>query len=141
MGPWISRIVAVSVSTTLIAWTDVAAAAERATAVSQRGLLATPQRIQRQVDAARDRQVRRALNLDLRIGEHAQYLTPDELRSALGLATPGLTDQPREGVEVYAWPGVRESPREAQIPFGLAGIAWGVRHPSASWRLVLPVVG
>jgi hypothetical protein len=85
--------------------------------------------------------VRRALNLDLRIGEPARYLTQDELRSTLGLATPSLIDEPREGVEVHSRRGVLESRREAQIPFGLAGIARVVRHPSDSWQLVLPILG
>jgi hypothetical protein len=36
--------------------------------------------------------------------------------------------------------GVRERPLQAQIPLGLAGVAWGFRHPGEAWRLFLPVL-
>jgi hypothetical protein len=76
--------------------------------------------------------------LDLRLGDPARYLTPEQLRIALG-----GTDQPLESVEIEirAPRGVRESPLQAPIPFGFAAIAWGIRNPSEAWRLFLPVLG
>ena len=73
--------------------------------------------------------------LDLRFGARARYLTPEELRTALG-----SSDEPIESVAIHGRQGVKESPLQAAIPYGLGGIAWGIRHPSQAWRTAFPVL-
>ena len=87
-------------------------------------------------------QVRRALDLDLSFGHHGRYLTEEELRIVLGGGRVSLngSDRALETVEIRAPQPVHESPREVSVPFGLAGIVWGVRHPTQAWRLLLPVI-
>ena len=42
-------------------------------------------------------------------------------------------------VQGRALPGISENSSQADIPFGLAGVAWSLRHPSEAERLFLPV--
>ena len=66
----------------------------------------------------------------------------EELRIVLGVGRVCLngSDRALETVEIRAPQEVHESPREVSVPFGLAGIVWGVRHPTQAWRLFLPVI-
>jgi hypothetical protein len=61
-------------------------------------------------------------------------LTPAQVRAAMG--EPG---EPLPTVEIEAPSANCECSASATIPFGIAGIFWGLRHPSGAWRLILPV--
>jgi hypothetical protein len=118
------------------------AASESAAAHCQPGsegtLLMSSAPIERQVDAAVARRVRHGLaGLTPRL--RGAVVSPEKLLCLLG-----APDDEREldevEIEVRAPPGVPEQPLRARIPFGLAALAWAARHPSQSWRLVLPVL-
>lgn len=72
-------------------------------------------------------------------------MTTEELRVVLGgtrirtTARTNASDDVLDTVEVRAPEATTERHGEP-IPFGLAGIVWGVRHPTQAWRLFLPVV-
>jgi hypothetical protein len=120
---------------------DSAAAARKST---QGILLASSKSIEAQVDAVKRRQVISSL-ARLRFGPSATVISPEELQSLLG---PNLTETPASPdneldeveIEVRAPRGVHEEALQSQIPFGLAGLAWGVEHPREAWRLLLPVL-
>lgn len=122
-------------------------ASESAAAVTGKSLsvfLASPDPIKRQVDAAERRRVLHNLAA-LQFGPVASIISPAELDTRLGPTlreTPASPENHLDEVEVEtrAPPGVQEQPLESQIPFGLAAIAWGFRHPSEAWRLFLPVM-
>jgi hypothetical protein len=107
-------------------------------------LLASSKSIKSRVDAAEQRRVMHSLAA-LQFGPVTTVIAPEELDSELG---PNLTDTPASPenqldeveVETRTLPGVQEQPLQSRIPFGLAGIAWGFRHPSEAWRLFLPVL-
>ena len=96
------------------------------------------------MDASDRQRVMRGL-ADLRIGPTAAVISPERLQNLRG---PNLRESPEYGgdelyeveIEVRAPPGVPEQPLQAQIPFGLAGLAWSIRHPGEAWRLFLPVL-
>jgi hypothetical protein len=75
------------------------------------------------------------VQLDLQLGPTARYLTPAQIQAAVGNA-----DAPLPTVEIDAPSGITESAVSAPIPFGIAGVAWGFRHPRQGWRLILPVI-
>lgn len=75
------------------------------------------------------------VQLDLHLGPTARYLTPAEIQAAVG-----NPDAPLPTVVIDAPSGITESAVSARIPFGIAGIAWGFRHPTQGWRLILPVI-
>ena len=84
---------------------------------------------------ARVKAVQVKATLDLRLVDSARYLTPEQLRIA-----QGFSDEPLEAVEIHARQGIDEANIQAPIPFGLAGLYWGARHPGEAWRLLLPVL-
>jgi hypothetical protein len=109
------------------------------------GVLLTPsQPIERQVDADRRRHALHQL-AQLHVGPAGKVVSPEYLQILLG---ENLAESPENHayeldeleIEVRAPYGVPELPRQAEIPMGLAGLAWGLRHPGQAWRLVLPVI-
>lgn len=105
-------------------------------------LLLSSRPIEQQVDAAVARSVRRKL-ATLPFGPSATVISPGELEECLGSDDGGqqFDEQLNEvEIEVRAPPDLREPPLQAQIPLGLAGLAWGIRHPTQAWRLILPVL-
>ena len=96
-------------------------------------------RVVQRIERAKADRVRQAL--DLRFGNPGRYLTAQQLRIALGgRVSMSGSDEVLETVEIRAPQGVQESPLGASIPFGVAGIVWGVRHPAEAWRLIVPVL-
>lgn len=131
----------------LLTFSGVALGAETAQQGARRdGVIgALSQQIRQEVATAKACRVRQALSFSG--GARIRVLSPDELRAVLGrdVVAPidGRTfpnDQPIETVEVHAPHGLREAPLQASIPFGLAGIVWGMQHPTEAWRLVMPVI-
>jgi hypothetical protein len=120
---------------------ESAAAAE---GKSQGVSLASSKSIKSRVDAAERRRVMHSLTA-LKFGPGAAFIAPEELNTELG---PNLIDTPASPenqldeveVETRVLPGVHEQPLQSQVPFGLAGIVWGFRHPNEAWRLFLPVL-
>jgi hypothetical protein len=101
------------------------------------------QPIERHVDADKHRRVLHQL-AELQVGPASGVLSPEDLRE---LRSGNLPDSPENAydlndveIEVRAPRGVPECPLQAQIPLGLAGLAWGARHPGQAWRLFLPVM-
>lgn len=100
--------------------------------------------IEQQVDAASRQRVMRQLAGE-QAGAAAGVISPQELQTLLGESLP---ESPQSRtytldeleIEVRAPRGVPERPLQAQIPMGLAGLAWGLRHPGEAWRLFLPVL-
>jgi hypothetical protein len=117
------------------------AANESAAAAVKNGpegpLLMSSRSIERQVDGVITRRVKRNL-ANLKPAPAANVISPEELEDSLG--RENAQHQLELEIEVRAPPGLREQPVQAQIPFGLAGLAWGVRHPGQAWRLLLPVL-
>lgn len=82
--------------------------------------------------------------LDLRIGDLTQILTPEQLEQALGRDVRDLSgyespaEEQTEQIEVRA---VREQHGAgmAAIPLGFASIAWAFQNPAEAWRIFLPV--
>jgi hypothetical protein len=108
-------------------------------------LLDSSQAVRREFDALNAHRVARAF-ADLKIGSARTTVSPEELQMMLGPedpATAGSEDTELATVEIEtrAPPGIRESAPQAQIPFGFSGIAWGFRHPTQAWRLLMPVLG
>jgi hypothetical protein len=107
-------------------------------------LIGSSHAIQQQVDEAKRVRVMRSLD-GLRFGSEASVVSPEQLDSQLG---HNLTQSPASPadqldqveIEVRAPRGVPEQAQQAQIPFGLGGVAWGFRHPGEAWRLFLPVL-
>jgi hypothetical protein len=122
-------------------------ASESAAAVTetpQGALLGSSRSIKTRVDAAERRRVLHSL-AKLQFGPVTTVISPDELDNRLGAnltKTPASPENPLDEVEVETrvLPGVREQPLQSQIPFGLAAVTWGFRHPSQVWRLFLPVL-
>ena len=120
------------------------AAADPSTGGPGSGALLMPsQPVEQQVDAEKHPRVLRQLT-QLRVGLARGVISPEDLHNLLGKNFPeslggdyGLNELE---IEVRAPRGVPERPLEARIPMGLAGLPWGVRHPSQAWRLFLPVV-
>jgi hypothetical protein len=107
-------------------------------------LLGSSHAIERQVDAARRVRVMRSL-ASLRLGSEPALVFPQQLDSQLGRNLTPTPASPKEQldqveIEARAPPGVAEEPLQAQIPFGLPAVAWGVRHPGEAWRLFVPVL-
>ena len=105
-------------------------------------LLLSSRPIEQQVDAAVARSVRRKL-ATLPFGPSATVISPDKLEDFFGSDDGGqqFDEQSNEvEIEVRAPRGLPEPPLQAQIPLGLAGLAWGIRHPAQAWRLILPVL-
>ena len=99
--------------------------------------------VEQQVDAEKHPGVLRQLT-QLRVGPARGVIAPEDLRNLLGKNFPeslggdhGLNELE---IEVRAPRAVPQRPVQTRIPMGLAGLAWGVRHPSQAWRLFLPVV-
>lgn len=92
------------------------------------------------IEQAKADRVRRVLDLSLGDGG-SYYLSGRQLRVMLGgpFRLNG-SGEALETVEIRAPQEVREPPHGAPIPFGLAGIVWGARHPTQAWRLIMPVV-
>jgi hypothetical protein len=79
----------------------------------------------------------------LRVGPAGKIVTPEELRILLGRNLGGQDPQQeldKIEIETRASPGIPEQPAQEPVPFGLAGLAWGIRHPDQSWRLFFPVL-
>lgn len=107
-------------------------------------LLASSHSIEAQMDATKRRNVIRSL-AELGLGPGVTVVSPEGLDSLLGpnlTETPAIPDNELDEVEIEARApaGVHEQSLQSQIPFGLAGLAWGFRHPSQAWRLLLPVL-
>lgn len=64
-----------------------------------------------------------------------------------GLAPPSVVPESQRvkldtlEVEDHPLPGIPESRLQADIPFGLASLGWGIGHPNQAARLLLPVTG
>jgi hypothetical protein len=113
-----------------------------ATSFDEGTLLGTSRSIAPQLDAAKRHQVSQQL---------AEFDRPPTARSSSPLKLQVLLstsrliteqsqiEQAQTEVEVFARRPAGTAPRE-RIPFGLAGIAWGVCHPRSAWRLFLPVL-
>lgn len=101
-------------------------------------LLVSSTAIEQRVDAAVARRVRRRLAI-LTSRSSAAVVSPGKL-----LCLVGAADHERQldqvEIEMRAPPGLPEQPLQARIPFGLAGLAWAVRRPSQSWRLLMPLL-
>ncbi len=107
-------------------------------------LLMPSQPIERQVDADKRRRVSHQL-AGLHVGPAGRVISPGDLQILLGENLPGSPkhrayELDEVEIEVRAPYGVPERPPQAEIPLGLAGLAWGLRHPSQAWRLFLPVM-
>jgi hypothetical protein len=107
-------------------------------------LLGSSRSIEARVDAAERRRVLYSLAA-LQFGPVTTVISPEELDTRLGrnlTKTPASPENPLDEVEIETrvLPGVPEPPLQSQIPFGLAVIPWGFRHPSEAWRLFLPVL-
>jgi hypothetical protein len=90
----------------------------------------------------------------LQVGSARATVSPEELAMMFGSPQPpeapgagspvanrpGSADLTTVEIDSRARRGIVESAPQASIPFGLAGIAWAIRHPSQAWRLVLPVM-
>ena len=101
--------------------------------------------IEWQAHAVKRSKVTRALD-GLRIGPATTVISPQELQTLLGGNVPESRENTQKAleeveIEVRAPPGVPERPLQAQIPLGLAGLLWGIRHPRQAWRLFPPVLG
>jgi hypothetical protein len=59
------------------------------------------------------------------------------LQPTAGVQTAGL--QLDAVPQEHVLPGIPENSSQAEIPFGFAGVAWTLRHPSEAERLFLPV--
>ncbi|HLZ96952.1 MAG TPA: hypothetical protein VKP66_03345 [Steroidobacteraceae bacterium] len=98
---------------------------------------------EQQIDAEKHPRVLRQLT-QLRAGPARAVIPPEDLHNLLGKNFPeslgAACDLNEVEIGVRAPRGVPERPLQARIPMGLAGLAWGVRHPSQAWRLFLPVV-
>jgi len=91
------------------------------------------------VDAAVGKRVRRILAGRLNPQNEPVYQTAAQLQSSFGTSDLRRAENEQmASVEVLAPREIREDSRQA-IPFGLAGMVWGVTHPSQSWRLLLPI--
>jgi hypothetical protein len=121
------------------------AAAAPNTGSSGQGVLLMPsQPIERQVDAHQRRRVSQQL-AELHFGPSGRVISPENLQILLGEDLPESPENHAYelddvAIEVRASYGVSERPPHAEIPLGLAGLAWGVCHPSQAWRLLLPVM-
>ena len=107
-------------------------------------LLLSSEAIQQQVDAGNRARVMHLLAA-VHAGPAAGVISSRQLQNLLG---EDLAENPQQRtctldeleIEVRAPRGVPERPLQAQIPLGLAGLAWGLRHPAQAWRLFLPVL-
>jgi hypothetical protein len=109
------------------------------------------QSIERQIDMQRDQQVEHILTDGLKIGTNTTTVSIQRARIQLGQNYPppraDIEDKTAgmrvklDAVEVegHAMPGIPEGNLQAQIPFGLAGVSWGLTHPGDAVRLVLPI--
>ena len=107
-------------------------------------LLLSSEAIQQQVDAGNRARVMHLL-AGVHAGPAAGVISSRQLQNLLG---EDLAESPQHRtctldeleIEVRAPRGVAEPPLQPQIPLGLAGLAWGLRHPAQAWRLFLPVL-
>jgi hypothetical protein len=125
--------------------TPAIARSAAATSVKQPILLGSSQAIRREFDVLNVRRVARAF-ADIGVGSAHATVSPEDLQMMLGPedpATTGTEDAELATVEIEtrALPGIQESGPQSQIPFGFSGMAWGFRHPTQAWRLLMPVLG
>ena len=121
-----------------------AAGAATAPSAASGALLLSSEAIQQQVDAGNRARVMHLLAA-VHAGPAAGVISSRQLQNLLG---EDLAENPQQRtctldeleIEVRAPRGVPERPLQAQIPLGLAGLAWGLRHPAQAWRLFLPVL-
>jgi len=130
-----------------------AAGAATAPSAASGALLLSSEAIQQQVDAGNRARVMHLLAA-VHAGPAAGVISSRQLQNLLG---EDLAESPQQRtctldeleiectldeleIEVRAPRGVPERPLQAQIPLGLAGLAWGLRHPAQAWRLFLPVL-
>ena len=106
-------------------------------------LLGTSQTIKHQFEAAKQRRVQRAF-AGLQVGSAPAVVSPQELQMMLGPEDPAVDPEEEDldsvDIEARLYPGMSESSAQAEVPYGFAGIAWGLRHPQQAWRLLLPVL-
>jgi len=109
---------------------------------AQTGTVTSSETIKRQVDAAQQREVLHTLS-GLPAGPVGTAISARELQSLVGRNMPdnsASAGYPTQEIVVRAPSAVSERPLQSQIPVGLAGIGWGIRHPTQAWRLFLPVL-
>jgi hypothetical protein len=128
------------------AWTPARAA-------DPNSVLDSSKTLAHRAQAATNRKVNRTLTKSVRVGGQSASVPLQGARIQLGqnyphgLAPPGdVSDSQRiklDGVEVQdrPLPGIPEDSLQADIPFGLAGIGWGLNHLDQAPRLFLPVIG
>jgi hypothetical protein len=107
--------------------------------------------IARQIEWERDQRVGRILANGIRSVPDTATVSVQQARIDLGQNYPPPSediqnktggrrvDLDAEEVEEHPMTGIPEGNLQAKIPFGLAGVAWGLRHPSDVERLVLPI--
>jgi hypothetical protein len=124
-----------------------------AAGVKQGVLLGSSRAIRREFDVLNVRRVSRAF-ADVRVGTARATVSQEVRQMMLGREDPAITGSENAEfgseedaelttpeIETRAPPGIQESGPQAQIPFGLSGIAWGFEHPTQAWRLLMPVLG
>lgn len=117
---------------------DSAAAGE-----PQAALLSSSESIRAEADAAERRRLLHSLPV-LRFRPVTTAISPQELDASLAAnptASPASPENRLPEVDVEARPprGAQQAPLQSRIPFGLAAIVWGFRHPSEAWRIFLPI--
>ena len=106
------------------------------------GTVTSSETIKGQVEALQKREVLRRLR-GLPAGPVTTAISPRELQNLVDrnmLDNSANAGYRTDEIVVRAPPAVSERPLQSQIPVGLAGIGWGIRHPSQAWRLFLPVL-
>jgi hypothetical protein len=108
-------------------------------------LLGSAQQIRRQFDVLNVRRVAHAF-ADVNVGSARTTVSPEELEMMLGPQNPASAGSENAElttveIETRTQPGIRETGIQARVPFGIAGIAWGSRHPTKAWRLLVPILG
>jgi len=105
-------------------------------------LLSSSESIQAEVDAAERRRLLHSLPV-LRFRPVTTAISPQELDASLAAnptASPASPENRLLEVDVEARPPrAQQAPLQSRIPFGLAAIVWGFRHPSEAWRIFLPI--
>jgi hypothetical protein len=106
-------------------------------------LLASSQTIKTRVDAAERRRVLQRLSA-LQFGPIAGVISAEELDTGPSknpMESSAGSDSQLLEIEVKASgpPRAQAKPLQSPIPFGLAAIVWGFRHPSEAWRIFLPI--
>jgi hypothetical protein len=70
--------------------------------------------------------------LDLRIGDFRKYMTPEEIRVALGAS------EERNTVVVEANRPLLPMKFEEPVPGGIIAPFWALAHPLQAWRILVP---